>query len=64
VASLKGLSVVGVVAHQARSIVRVCGSVPSNTRIERTISVGILVRERRGLPLLAAHPPCYMDRSR
>ena len=30
----------------------------ANTRIERTIGVGILVEERRGLPPLAAHPPC------
>jgi hypothetical protein len=59
VASLKGLGVIGVVANQRRSIVRACGSVPSNTRIERTIGAGILVKERRKMAPLAAHPPCY-----
>jgi hypothetical protein len=29
----------------------------SNLPLERTIGVGILVRDRRGLPPLAAHPP-------
>jgi hypothetical protein len=59
VASSEGLTVVGAVAHQTRSIVRVWGSVPSNTRIERTIGAGILVKERRKMAPLAAHPPCY-----
>jgi hypothetical protein len=58
VAPLKGRDVVGVVVNPTRSIVRVCGRVPSNTRIERTIGVGILVKERQRLTPLAAQPPC------
>src|SRR3990172_5802546 len=32
-----------------------------NMWIERTIGAGILVEARRGLPPLAAHPPCWAD---
>jgi len=33
----------------------------ANTRIERTIGAGILVKERRGLAPLAAEAPCWAD---
>ena len=32
----------------------------ANTLLERTIGVGTLVKERRGLTQLAAQRPCYM----
>jgi hypothetical protein len=34
---------------------------PYNTRIERPIGAGILVKERRKMAPLAAHPACYME---
>jgi hypothetical protein len=61
VASLKGLCAVDVAGSPQRSIVRVCGGVPSNTRIERTIGAGILVKESLKMAPLAARPPCWTD---
>ena len=58
VASLKVLGVEDVEASSRRSIVRVYSSVPSNTPLERTIGVGILVKERQRLTPLAAQRPC------
>jgi hypothetical protein len=39
------------------------GEWPSNSRIERTIGAGVLVRERRKMTPLAAHPPCRPTRT-